>query len=140
VSYHIPQSIRATACMLITLDELDRMYGVYYRGGRQYLIDYLEETQKGIRTEDMYLVEECASVAMVQKFTVFAYNQAHRDYISTYSYTHNRGYVLPEHKLIGVITSVSEQQMHAISMTVRSIYYTDTSKLCALIIPRKYAQ
>jgi hypothetical protein len=140
MSYYIPQSIRSTACVLITLDELDRLYGVYYRGGRQFLIDFLEETQVGVPIESLYIIEECASVITSLAFTVYAYNQSRQDYISIYSTTHRRAYCVPEHKLIGAVVKTSDTSAHAISMTIRSMFNTDTSKLMALIVPRKYAE
>jgi hypothetical protein len=116
------------------------MYGVYYRGGRQFLIDFLEETQVGVPTESLYIIEECASVVASLAFTVYSYCQARQDYITIYSTTHKRAYCVPEHKLIGAVTRTSDASAHAISMTIRSMFNMNTSSLMALIIPRKYAE
>lgn len=138
--YHIPTHLRPYACTVITLDELDQSHGgIWMRGGRDFMIDYLEDHPGGVYNRDMYLLEECANVAVSGWFTI-GRSIDNQPYESVYLHTHKRGFVMPGNKLIGISYKTSEDNSHVISIPARAFWGMDHTKLSYIIIPRKTAQ
>jgi hypothetical protein len=134
--YIIPKHLRVKACLLITLDELDRQYNVYLPGGRDFVIGCLNNV--GFPVEYLHVLEECAHVICMTSFTVIAYNQGLQDYVVIYDHKRKRGSVIPEHMQIGLVMKINETNFHAISVSARSVWYVDTAKIEGIVIPRKH--